>query len=194
MGFLPFHLNLLLFSIFFTKYFFILSILRKQITMALKPLISIVGATGTGKSDLAIALALKLNGEIINADAMQMYTGLDIITNKHPVDERAGIPHHLLGVVPITEEIRIGQFRDRALEIVSNGDSEKTIWWRPKRTMLITFRTDSRHPLSRQTPHRRRRHPLLPPITPLQQIHLRGWRLRHRTHHRKPLHHRRTHQ
>ncbi|RPA77389.1 tRNA isopentenyltransferase [Ascobolus immersus RN42] len=88
--------------------------------MALQPLISVIGSTGTGKSDLAIALATRLNGEIINADAMQMYTGLDIITNKHPVDERQGIPHHILGVVPITEEIRIGQFRDRALDIIAD--------------------------------------------------------------------------
>ncbi|KAL0943631.1 tRNA isopentenyltransferase [Colletotrichum truncatum] len=60
------------------------------------PLVVILGSTGTGKSELAIELATRFKGEIINADAMQMYKGLPIITNKITTEERRGIPHHLL--------------------------------------------------------------------------------------------------
>ncbi|KZL71957.1 tRNA isopentenyltransferase [Colletotrichum tofieldiae] len=62
------------------------------------PLVVILGSTGTGKSEtqLAIELATRFNGEIINADAMQMYKGLPIITNKITPAERRGVPHHLL--------------------------------------------------------------------------------------------------
>ena len=65
------------------------------------PLILILGATGTGKSNLALSIAhsLPAGAEIINCDAMQMYTGLPIITNKLPKHERQGIPHHLLDLV-----------------------------------------------------------------------------------------------
>lgn len=67
------------------------------------PMIVIVGATGTGKSKLAVSLATKYNGEIINADAIQMYRGLPIVTNKIPEHERNGIPHHLLDRIEIGE-------------------------------------------------------------------------------------------
>ncbi|KAL8761412.1 MAG: hypothetical protein Q9184_002471 [Pyrenodesmia sp. 2 TL-2023] len=61
--------------------------------------VAIVGATGTGKSLLAVTLAEKFNGEIINGDALQMYEGLPIATNKLPYSERKSIPHHLLGCI-----------------------------------------------------------------------------------------------
>ncbi|KAI1421366.1 IPP transferase-domain-containing protein [Xylaria sp. FL1777] len=61
-----------------------------------QPLVTIIGTTGTGKSDLAVDLAIRYNGEIINADAMQMYKGLPVITNQISVREQRGIPHHLL--------------------------------------------------------------------------------------------------
>ncbi|KAJ0307546.1 hypothetical protein COL5a_000402 [Colletotrichum fioriniae] len=61
-----------------------------------EPLVVILGSTGTGKSELAVELATRYNGEIINADAMQMYKGLPIITNKITTQERRGVPHHLL--------------------------------------------------------------------------------------------------
>ncbi|KAL7625769.1 tRNA dimethylallyltransferase, mitochondrial [Parahypoxylon ruwenzoriense] len=64
-----------------------------------EPLVTILGSTGTGKSDLAVDLALRFNGEIINADAMQMYKGLPIITNQLPLEEQRGVPHHLLGTI-----------------------------------------------------------------------------------------------
>ncbi|KAI5859458.1 tRNA isopentenyltransferase [Durotheca rogersii] len=64
-----------------------------------EPLVAIFGTTGTGKSDLAVDLARRFNGEIINADAMQMYKGLPVITNQLPVEERRGVPHHLLATI-----------------------------------------------------------------------------------------------
>ncbi|KAI9881408.1 MAG: hypothetical protein M1830_003415 [Pleopsidium flavum] len=83
------------------------------------PLIAIIGATGTGKSKLAVELALRFNGEIINGDAMQMYQGLPIITNKITTEERKGVPHHLLGCVGLEDEAwRVGVFRSKALGII----------------------------------------------------------------------------
>ncbi|PHH78988.1 hypothetical protein CDD82_2731 [Ophiocordyceps australis] len=64
-----------------------------------QPLIVVLGSTGTGKSQLAVELATRFNGEIINADSMQMYRGLPILTNKMSHAEQRGIPHHLLGHV-----------------------------------------------------------------------------------------------
>ncbi|KAJ5266561.1 hypothetical protein N7478_009369 [Penicillium angulare] len=85
------------------------------------PIIAVVGATGTGKSKLAVDLACRFNGEIINGDAMQMYRGLPIITNQIPVEERNGIPHHLLSCVGFEKEAwRIGQFKQEALRIIDD--------------------------------------------------------------------------
>jgi tRNA dimethylallyltransferase len=78
------------------------------------PLIVISGATATGKSDLAIALAQELKGEIINADSMQLYQGMDIGTAKLPLDERAGIPHHLLDVVPVKQDVTVAWYQTQA--------------------------------------------------------------------------------
>ncbi|KAI1125123.1 IPP transferase-domain-containing protein [Nemania abortiva] len=64
-----------------------------------EPLVAIIGTTGTGKSDLAVDLAVRFNGEIINADAMQMYRGLPVITNQISAEEQRGIPHHLLAQI-----------------------------------------------------------------------------------------------
>lgn len=78
------------------------------------PLIVISGATATGKSDLAIALAQELEGEIINADSMQLYQGMDIGTAKLPFEERAGIPHHLLDVVPVKQDVTVAWYQTQA--------------------------------------------------------------------------------
>ncbi|RMD42535.1 hypothetical protein DV735_g2591, partial [Chaetothyriales sp. CBS 134920] len=67
------------------------------------PVITILGATGTGKSALAVSLARRFNGEIINADAMQMYRGLPIITNKISADEQEGVRHHMLDFIGLHE-------------------------------------------------------------------------------------------
>ncbi|KAK3358933.1 IPP transferase-domain-containing protein [Lasiosphaeria hispida] len=86
----------------------------------MEPLVVIFGSTGTGKSDLAVELATRFNGEIINADAMQMYKGLPIITNKITVDEQRGIPHHLLGNIELdADPWSVVEFRREATRIIS---------------------------------------------------------------------------
>ncbi|KAJ4425272.1 tRNA dimethylallyltransferase, mitochondrial [Gnomoniopsis sp. IMI 355080] len=83
------------------------------------PLVVILGSTGTGKSELAVDLAVRFNGEIINADAMQMYKGLPIITNKISQEEQRSIPHHLLGNISLDEETWIvGVFKREANRII----------------------------------------------------------------------------
>ncbi|KAK2074077.1 hypothetical protein P8C59_008314 [Phyllachora maydis] len=82
------------------------------------PLIVICGSTGTGKSDLAVELAMRHNGEIINADAMQMYEGLPIMTNKISQEQQRGVPHHLLGTIPLDEKPwTMAQFKPAVLKL-----------------------------------------------------------------------------
>ncbi|MDQ1129079.1 tRNA (adenosine(37)-N6)-dimethylallyltransferase MiaA [Microbacterium sp. SORGH_AS_0888] len=80
---------------------------------------ALVGATGTGKSALSLDLAEGLaargrHAEIVNADAMQLYRGMDIGTAKLPVAERRGIPHHLLDVLDVTEEAAVARYQEDA--------------------------------------------------------------------------------
>ncbi|MFJ4028126.1 tRNA (adenosine(37)-N6)-dimethylallyltransferase MiaA [Paenarthrobacter sp. NPDC089989] len=75
------------------------------------PVIAVVGPTGSGKSDLGVELALALDGEVINADALQFYRGMDIGTAKVTVDERRGVPHHLLDTMDVTEEASVAGFQ-----------------------------------------------------------------------------------
>jgi tRNA dimethylallyltransferase len=65
-----------------------------------KPIIAVVGPTASGKSELGISLALKLDGEIINCDSVQVYKEIEIATAKVPLEERRGVPHHLIDFVP----------------------------------------------------------------------------------------------
>ncbi|KAI0515428.1 IPP transferase-domain-containing protein [Xylaria bambusicola] len=84
-----------------------------------EPLVTIIGTTGTGKSDLAVDLALRYNGEIINADAMQMYRGLPVITNQISVEEQRGIPHHLLSHIdPLDPTWTNGLFAREAQRLI----------------------------------------------------------------------------
>ncbi|MGI8679727.1 MAG: tRNA (adenosine(37)-N6)-dimethylallyltransferase MiaA [Jatrophihabitans sp.] len=76
--------------------------------------LAVVGPTATGKSDLAVALAQRLDGEIVNADSMQLYEGMDIGTAKLPPDERGGIVHHLLDVWPLTKSAAVAEYQTRA--------------------------------------------------------------------------------
>jgi tRNA dimethylallyltransferase len=75
------------------------------------PIVAVVGATASGKSDLALDLAERLGGEIVNTDAMQVYRGMDIGTAKLPVAERRGIPHHLLDLFEVTEPATVAEFQ-----------------------------------------------------------------------------------
>lgn len=87
---------------------------------ARKKLIAIVGTTGAGKSQLSIEVAKRINGEVINADSMQMYEGLDTITNKHPMEEREGVPHHLLGHVGWNDEYSVLQFERETRSLIDD--------------------------------------------------------------------------
>ena len=76
--------------------------------------IAVGGATATGKSGLAIALARALGGEIVNADSMQLYRGMDIGTAKEPEAAWQGVPHHLLGIWPVTRTANVADYQERA--------------------------------------------------------------------------------
>ncbi|UQX10155.1 tRNA (adenosine(37)-N6)-dimethylallyltransferase MiaA [Candidatus Mycobacterium methanotrophicum] len=79
----------------------------------MRPL-AIVGPTGTGKSQLALDVAERLDAEIVNADAMQFYRGMDIGTAKLPVAQRRGIPHHQLDVLDVTETATVAHYQSAA--------------------------------------------------------------------------------
>ncbi len=90
---------------------------------AAHPLVVVVGATGTGKSDLSLDLAEAIGArggaaEIVNGDAMQFYRGMDIGTAKLPERERRGVPHHLLDVLEVTEEASVAAFQEQARALV----------------------------------------------------------------------------
>jgi tRNA dimethylallyltransferase len=81
--------------------------------------IAVTGPTATGKSDLAVQLALRVGGEIINADSMQLYQGMNIGTAKLPVAERAGVPHHLLDVWPLGKSAAVAEYQALARSTIA---------------------------------------------------------------------------
>jgi tRNA dimethylallyltransferase len=88
------------------------------VTAARPRLVAIVGPTATGKSALGLALAAQLGGEIVSCDSTAVYRGFDIGTDKVPIDERRGIPHHLIDVADPTEEYSAARYaRDAAAAI-----------------------------------------------------------------------------
>lgn len=82
--------------------------------------ITVVGPTATGKSDLAVALAARLGAEIINADAMQLYRGMDIGTAKLPEAERGGVPHHLLDVLDVRQTASVQKYQSAARSVIAD--------------------------------------------------------------------------
>jgi len=84
----------------------------------LAPLIAILGPTASGKSALAVSLAERFGGEVIACDSTQVYQGFDIGTAKPAMEQRRGIPHHLMDVVPATEPVTAGEYRKRALKVL----------------------------------------------------------------------------
>nr|XP_038023327.1 LOW QUALITY PROTEIN: tRNA dimethylallyltransferase [Anas platyrhynchos] len=86
-----------------------------------RPLVVILGATGTGKSALAVQLGLRLGGEIVSADSMQVYKGLDIITNKVSPQEQQLCRHHMISFVdPLVSNYTVVDFRDRAVPLIED--------------------------------------------------------------------------
>ena len=87
-------------------------------------LVVVVGPTASGKSDLAIALAHRLGpAEVVNADSMQLYRGMDIGTAKTPPDQRGGVPHHLLDVLDVDEPGSVAEFQRLARATIAAGQS-----------------------------------------------------------------------
>ena len=87
--------------------------------------IAVVGPTASGKSALGIALAHHFDGEVVNVDSMQLYRGMDIGTAKLPVDEREGIPHHMLDIWDVTKTASVAEYQTLAVgtveEIMARG-------------------------------------------------------------------------
>src|SRR3954467_10776451 len=85
--------------------------------------VAVVGPTATGKSALGVALAKTLRGEVVNADSMQLYRGMDIGTAKLTTVEQDGVPHHLLDVWPVTRTASVADYqrlaRDRVAELLA---------------------------------------------------------------------------
>ena len=82
--------------------------------------IAIIGPTGTGKSQLALDIADRIGGEIVNADAMAQYRGMDIGTAKVDPGDRRGIPHHQLDVLDITETATVARYQQAAVADVES--------------------------------------------------------------------------
>jgi tRNA dimethylallyltransferase len=83
-------------------------------------LIVICGATATGKSDLSVSLAQKIDAEIINADSMQLYKGMDIGTAKISTEEQRGIPHHMLDLLEVNQDANVAWYQDKARSVISD--------------------------------------------------------------------------
>ncbi len=86
----------------------------------LSPIVALVGATAAGKSGLSLDLAERLDGEVVNSDAMQVYRGMDIGTAKLPEHERRGIPHHLLDLLEVTEPLTVAEFQTLARTAIAD--------------------------------------------------------------------------
>lgn len=81
-------------------------------------LVVIGGATATGKSDLAVALAQRIGGQVVNADSMQLYKDMDIGTAKLSMAERQGIPHHMLDLVEVSTDVNVAWYQERARAVI----------------------------------------------------------------------------
>ena len=86
----------------------------------LRPVIAVVGPTAAGKSELSLTLARTLDGEVVNADSMQLYQGMDIGTAKLTVSERAGVPHHLLDIWPVTQAANVAEYQLLARQAIDD--------------------------------------------------------------------------
>ncbi len=85
-----------------------------------EPLIAIVGPTAAGKSELSLRVAGALDGEVVNADSMQLYRGMDIGTGKLTPGQRAGIPHHLLDIWDVTEPASVSEYQRLARDVIDD--------------------------------------------------------------------------
>ena len=82
------------------------------------PVIAVVGPTASGKSDLAVEICLRCNGEAVSADSMQIYKGLDISTAKPSEEEKKGIPHHMMDFLDNTKSFSVAEYQQLAVECI----------------------------------------------------------------------------
>ncbi|HKQ90596.1 MAG TPA: tRNA (adenosine(37)-N6)-dimethylallyltransferase MiaA, partial [Blastocatellia bacterium] len=87
------------------------------------PLVAVVGPTASGKSDLGIALAESFDGEIVNCDSVQVYRGLNVATAKVPMEERRGVPHHLIDVVEPTVNFTAVAWAEEAKRVIAGVEA-----------------------------------------------------------------------
>ena len=85
-----------------------------------RAIVAVVGATASGKTDLSLDLAERLDGEVVNTDAMQVYRGMDVGTAKLPVAERRGIPHHLLDTLTVRDPATVAEFQGWARAAIAD--------------------------------------------------------------------------
>jgi tRNA dimethylallyltransferase len=83
-------------------------------------LVAVVGPTATGKSELGVALAQRLGGEVVNADSMQLYRGMDVGTAKLDPVQRRGVPHHLLDIWPVTRTASVAEYQRLARSVIDS--------------------------------------------------------------------------
>src|SRR5438477_901024 len=88
----------------------------------MRDVLFIVGPTATGKSEIAADVARELRGEIVSADAFQIYRGLDLLTAKPDAATLGKVSHHLIGSVPLAEEMNVEKYRDAAEAIMASGE------------------------------------------------------------------------
>ncbi|KAI9249733.1 IPP transferase-domain-containing protein [Phascolomyces articulosus] len=108
---------MLFFFLLLCKYFFFILFMRRIAT--------IIGTTGVGKSQLGVELCKALHGQVINADSMQVYKGLDVITNKMPIHERQGIRHHLMDFLEPEEEYKVTEFKQDATDCIEKLSNDQ---------------------------------------------------------------------
>jgi tRNA dimethylallyltransferase len=93
--------------------------------------VAVVGPTAVGKSEFGVALASRLGGEVVNADSMQLYQGMDIGTAKLSMAERGGVPHHLLDIWPVTQTASVAEYQSLARAAVAR------VWERGRVPILV---------------------------------------------------------
>ena len=94
----------------------------KEVTLKTK-IIAVAGPTASGKTDLAVEIARLVDGEVISNDSMQIYRGMEIGTAAPTMEERRGIPHHMVGVCDPNEEFSCADYSERAREIIDDINS-----------------------------------------------------------------------
>ena len=87
--------------------------------MSVVPIVAVVGATASGKTDLSLDLAERLGGDVVNTDAMQVYRGMDIGTAKLPKADRRGIRHHLLDTLTVRDPLTVAEFQHEARAVIA---------------------------------------------------------------------------